>query len=276
MPKMWSKTCLIKLSLIMVTVLFCQGFIFPGKNGQSVGAKLVPLKNVMDDNNPNDFNTFDSSKSSNDDPSIEPDVNYSNWNERFDEVMKDMKAKADKLKDEDYRKQVKEHVRSNIFTIAKSVVQNLSEGEFGKRGEGWFLGQLILVYFLLFGVHPLVAFALHFAAVGSFVLGLYIIFRAVFDLGRNTTPFPAPINANELITDGIYDVVLHPMYGGLILFALGLALLSGSVDKMAVAVCLAVLLDRKADEEELMLMKKHPDSYVSYAASRKKFLPFLF
>lgn len=241
---MWFKRCLIKLGLIALIVGTSQSFLFPAKSVRSGSTLIVPLKNTADDNSQNDLNTFDTSKRSNDRPTIYADVNYSNWNERFDDVIKDIQSQADKLKDEDYRQQVTHRVRSNVFTIFKSVVQNIGEGELGKRGEGWFLAQVVLVYFLLFGVHPLVVFALHFTAVGSFIAGLYMMVRAVLDLGRNTTPFPTPINTNELITDGIYDLVRHPMYGGLILFALGVALLSGSVDKMAVAVALGVLLVR--------------------------------
>ena len=57
-------------------------------------------------------------------------------------------------------------------------------------------------------------------AAGALLLG-----RALLDLGRNLTPTPRPRSDAELVDGGVYRLVRHPMYGGLLLTALGLSLI---------------------------------------------------
>ncbi len=98
----------------------------------------------------------------------------------------------------------------------------------GKRGEGWFLIQLVLFALIVaaarIGTWPAPVWlrlfgALILAAGGAFgTLGL-------LTLGRNLSPFPKPIEGGRLVTTGVYSIVRHPIYTGLILGTLGWSLL---------------------------------------------------
>jgi protein-S-isoprenylcysteine O-methyltransferase Ste14 len=47
--------------------------------------------------------------------------------------------------------------------------------------------------------------------------------ESLFDLGQNLTPLPHPRDEGQLVTTGVYGLVRHPMYGGVIYLALAYA-----------------------------------------------------
>lgn len=133
----------------------------------------------------------------------------------------------------------------------------LDTSKLGKRGEGWFLAQLVLFGVVLFPPHPL-ELAAKLLGLLALALGGAFTFGGQQTLGDSLTPFPVPKDDGELVTDGAYSYTRHPMYTGLILAAFGLAALSGDEARFAAASLLAVVLNLKATEEEKELVKKFP------------------
>ncbi len=153
--------------------------------------------------------------------------------------------------------------------------------DLGRRGEGWFLLQL-----LLFGAiaasglaGPGWAGPPRMAGLG---LGLILIccggllsLRGVVDLRESLTPFPKPLPDARLVESGAYRLVRHPIYGGLILAAVGWGLVAASSLTLAGAILLAVFFDLKSRREEIWLVERYSD-YAAYRSRTRRLLPWLY
>ena len=150
----------------------------------------------------------------------------------------------------------------------RKVAANIEEGTFGERGEPWVAGQALLVLGVLGApVIPGVSAATTFVGLLSVVAGGALAVAAVLALGpANLTPWPKPVEASALRTEGVYSVCRHPIYAGLIVLCGGLGLLSHSSERLLLTLLLYLLLDAKAGREEEFLLDKHGDAYFAYAA----------
>lgn len=106
------------------------------------------------------------------------------------------------------------------------------------------------------------------AGVGFAVLG-------ALRLGSSLSPFPRPTDGATLVKTGIYGLVRHPIYTGLILICLGWTLLWRSPAALLATLVLFVFFDVKARREERWLRDKF-DGYASYQRRVKKLVPFVY
>lgn len=148
----------------------------------------------------------------------------------------------------------------------------------GKRGEGWFVLQMVIFAVILFA--PRIPAWVAPAAVRS--LGAVVLLLGgvagtwgMVTLGRNLTPFPKPVEGGELVTHGPYRFVRHPIYSGLILGTLGWALLRSNPLGVALAVLLFVFFDVKSRREEVWLCAAYP-GYADYQQKVRKLIPYLY
>ncbi|MEQ1735096.1 MAG: isoprenylcysteine carboxylmethyltransferase family protein [Rhodoglobus sp.] len=102
--------------------------------------------------------------------------------------------------------------------------------------------------------------------------GCVIAVLGVRGLGSSLTASPVPKEDNTLTTSGAYQLVRHPIYTGLLIAALGLVGLGGSVLSIALWAAFLVLLAVKARWEERMLLASHPD-YRGYGETTGRFVP---
>lgn len=148
----------------------------------------------------------------------------------------------------------------------------------GKRGEGWFVLQLVLFALILLAARMgLWAFPIWLRGLGGVLLLIGGIFGTLglFALGRNLSPFPKPITDGTLVTTGVYGIVRHPIYTGLIVGTLGWGLLVSSWLGVILAIVLFIFFDFKSRREEIWLA----ESYAAYAAYRervKKLIPGIY
>ena len=114
-------------------------------------------------------------------------------------------------------------------------------------------------------------------AAGATALGIagLTILRGFRDLGRNLTVLPRPRKDAVLVESGIYAVIRHPIYAGLILGGLGWATILRSLPAAVVAIALAIVLDAKSRREEAWLRERYP-AYEPYMQRTKRFLPGLY
>ena len=104
------------------------------------------------------------------------------------------------------------------------------------------------------------------------LLGAWVGLDALRMHGRKLTPLPEPNPALGLQRTGVYAVIRHPMYTGLLLSAFGLAILAQKPLAIAAAGALTAFFNLKAREEERRLQRNYPE-YADYQRATGRFLP---
>jgi protein-S-isoprenylcysteine O-methyltransferase Ste14 len=142
-------------------------------------------------------------------------------------------------------------------------------------GYSWVLIQALLL--ALYGL------ALAFGASASWgvwrwlgaplvAMGAWVGLAALRMHGRKLTPLPEPNPALGLQRTGVYAVIRHPMYTGLLLSAFGLAILAQKPLAIVGATALTAFFNLKAREEERRLQRNYPE-YADYQRATGRFLP---
>ncbi|HEY0847213.1 MAG TPA: isoprenylcysteine carboxylmethyltransferase family protein [Noviherbaspirillum sp.] len=149
----------------------------------------------------------------------------------------------------------------------------------GQRGESWVAVQAVLLLAIIFapatGAPWPGAPVFRTAGWAGIAVGAAILAWSAWNLGRSLTPFPRPVAEGQLVTRGAYRFVRHPIYFGVLLTALGFALLTMNPLRMALTVVLFVFFDRKARREEQWLMEKYPD-YAAYRRRVRRLIPWIY
>jgi protein-S-isoprenylcysteine O-methyltransferase Ste14 len=150
----------------------------------------------------------------------------------------------------------------------------------GPRGEGWVLIQAtVFAGVVVAGLggarwpenlqRPVLVIA-----IVSGIAGLGLAASAIATLGRSVSPFPRPPATSELKESGVYALVRHPIYGGVLLLSVAWAL-GLSPWALIPTGALAVALEFKSRLEERWLIERHP-AYAGYRARvRRRFVPYL-
>jgi protein-S-isoprenylcysteine O-methyltransferase Ste14 len=155
----------------------------------------------------------------------------------------------------------------------------------GTRGEWYVIAQFAL--FALIALAPLASFdggawpapwgglaraaGLLLGAAGG-LLSLW----GLLGLGaRNLTALPHPTPEADLVETGPYGLARHPIYGGLLLAALGWGLLTHSGLALLLAAALLALFELKTRREEAQLLRRFP-RYADYRRRVRKFIPFIY
>ena len=105
--------------------------------------------------------------------------------------------------------------------------------------------------------------------------GLILIIKGLIDLGKNLTPLPYPREDGELVKTGIYGIVRHPLYSGLIFAAIGWTIFQISLSHLIATAILLIFFDIKSRREETWLVEKYPD-YSEYRQRVKKLIPGIY
>jgi protein-S-isoprenylcysteine O-methyltransferase Ste14 len=107
-----------------------------------------------------------------------------------------------------------------------------------------------------------------------FFSGVALGIWAFLYLGRGLTPSPLPNGAGKLVVKGPYAIARHPIYTGVMLLSMGIALRSGSYLVIAATVALIVLFTVKARWEEKHLASTFP-GYSDYMTRTGRFVPYI-
>ena len=95
---------------------------------------------------------------------------------------------------------------------------------------------------------------------------------ALIALGKSLSANPVPVESGQLKTTGLYRLVRHPVYSGIMAGVIGYALISGSWLVAATVVALGALFAIKARFEEKLLAVRYP-AYAAYASRVGRFIP---
>ena len=153
--------------------------------------------------------------------------------------------------------------------------------ELGPRGEGWvalqslLFGAIVACGFVgIYWPHSIEGFLVVLGLLVA-VAGAVGLMLGVFSLGSSLTPFPRPRAGAEFRGGGPFRHVRHPIYGGVILLALGWSVAEAPLGLVPTAV-LAVFFDLKARREEAWLDERYSE-YADYLArTPRRFVPWLY
>ncbi len=104
------------------------------------------------------------------------------------------------------------------------------------------------------------------------ILGLSLIIIAFFQLNKNLSPFPTPKKDATLLTSGVFKLMRHPMYTGILFITFSIAVFQGSGYKLLITFLLLILFHFKSLYEEKKLAEKFSE-YEAYRQNTGKFLP---
>lgn len=107
------------------------------------------------------------------------------------------------------------------------------------------------------------------------LVALVIVARGFVDLGRNLSPLPRPRDDARLVESGIYGLVRHPLYGGLIVGCVGYAFLTASLAALLLACLVGAFFTLKSRREEAWLLE-HFEGYAAYMQRTRRFIPWVF
>ena len=151
----------------------------------------------------------------------------------------------------------------------------------GARGEGWLVIQFGLLIVIVASAYAGRAWGGEVGAVTSavgivlLIAGGTLAVRGIVDLGGALTPFPRPREGGRLIESGAYRLVRHPIYGGLVIGALGWGLFKASPLALLLSVGLLLFFDLKSRREEAWLADEYP-GYGEYRNRTRRLIPFLY
>ena len=147
----------------------------------------------------------------------------------------------------------------------------------GPRGEAWVIAQflLLLTMAVLPPTGPTLPVGLHFLAWPIGFSGLILMGVGAVALGSSLTVLPQPKPDGRFVAQGIYRVVRHPIYDGVILLALGWAVWRTSLLHLALTAILALFFQAKARREEEWLIERFPE-YADYRRRVRAFIPWIY
>ncbi len=112
------------------------------------------------------------------------------------------------------------------------------------------------------------------ASTGLLVLGLVVVVVASLNLGRALTPTPVPNRRGALRTDGLYALVRHPIYTGVLSIVLAVTVGTRQWAGLVLGIATVAFFWGKARWEEARLSETYP-GYAAYAAVTPRFVPFV-
>jgi protein-S-isoprenylcysteine O-methyltransferase Ste14 len=80
---------------------------------------------------------------------------------------------------------------------------------------------------------------------------------------------------HELITTGIYRLIRHPIYAGILSMSLGTLLFTANISSLLLFLIMLIFLILKLKEEEEVLMKHFPNKYHKYQEETYALIPYL-
>lgn len=156
--------------------------------------------------------------------------------------------------------------------------------KFGTRGEWWVVAQFILVPAALVLAYvvrmdtvlsPLILIVTRVLAGAAFIIAAVLLVGGILHLGRNLTPVPHPIDDGNLIQHGVYALVRHPIYAGVVSGSAAWMVLFFSIWSVLLAIAIFIFFDMKSRQEERWLVRKYPD-YAMYQAQVRKLIPYIY
>ena len=177
-----------------------------------------------------------------------------------------------------------------VVTIALGFAALFSEGHIGAgvredRSNRWVIAALTALS-VLDAYLPAYTDRIDFLTFGGEVMRWigFLLYTAggvlrlapVFVLGRRFSGLVAIQPEHHLVTSGLYGVIRHPSYLGLIIAVLGWGLVFRSGVGVIIAVLMLVVLIARIDAEERLLSETFGREYQAYRARTWRLVPYVY
>jgi protein-S-isoprenylcysteine O-methyltransferase Ste14 len=168
-----------------------------------------------------------------------------------------------------------------LLTVAAFFTEgNISSGEREDRGNRW------VIYTLLALGLPAYSDRMEIWTIGDertrwigvvlYAAGGALRLWPVFVLGRRFSGLVAIQTNHQLVTDGIYSVIRHPSYLGLIVNMLGWALAFRSLAGILLALLATVVVIGRITAEEKFLSQQFGTEYAAYRQRTSRLIPGIY
>jgi protein-S-isoprenylcysteine O-methyltransferase Ste14 len=112
------------------------------------------------------------------------------------------------------------------------------------------------------------------AGVVCLAVGLWLFARSHADLGTNWSITLEVRERHQLVTQGIYRTLRHPMYAALLIYSIGQALVVPNwVAGPSYGVAMALLFAFRLGPEERMMLEEFGKDYEAYRGRTKRLVP---
>ena len=112
------------------------------------------------------------------------------------------------------------------------------------------------------------------AGTACLAAGLWLFARTHADLGTNWSITLEVREQHQLVTQGVYRTLRHPMYSALLLYSLGQALaVPNWIAGPSYGVAMVLLIALRLGPEERMMRERFGDAYEAYRARTTRLIP---
>jgi protein-S-isoprenylcysteine O-methyltransferase Ste14 len=162
---------------------------------------------------------------------------------------------------------------------------NLSPGEREDRSNRWvlpafgiigFLSAFLPAYTDRIGFWTLDGDGVRWLGAALFALGGVLRLWPVFVLGRRFSGLVAIQPGHRLVTSGVYGLIRHPSYAGLVINAAGWALAFRSGVGLVLTAAFLIPLIARIRAEEALLGSQFGAEYEAYRRRTWRLIPFLY
>jgi len=124
---------------------------------------------------------------------------------------------------------------------------------------------------------PIDAILFRQTGIAIFIIGYIIRWTAIYQLGKMFTVDVAIVGDHRLKNDGLYNVVRHPSYLGLMLIIVGVSMfMSNALSCMVVVIPIFMVTNYRIAVEEKALIAEFGNEYEVYKKRVKKIIPGIY
>jgi protein-S-isoprenylcysteine O-methyltransferase Ste14 len=117
---------------------------------------------------------------------------------------------------------------------------------------------------------------IRYLGISCVIVGIVLVIYAAMSLKSNLKPSLKPRAGGCLRTTGLYSIVRHPAYSGIVTAALGYSFWENDLIKCMLTVALFILFDLKSSIEEKWFEKTYSQYNYYKKQVAKKFIPWIY
>lgn len=136
---------------------------------------------------------------------------------------------------------------------------------------------VIFTYLDLFNIESGVGAAMKWTGIATYILGIGLRYIGTVYLGKYFTRDIQVSSDMELVSDGPYRILRHPLYLGLFLLSTGVPLFfRNPVALLFATISVGKTINDRMDMEEKSMEEAMGDTYRQWKKNRYRFIPYIY